>query len=533
MIQGAPRKQAEKGKKRAQMCARYPDRLRYFSAVLFVMLNSYYCSAREATNISLTATFTYSPASPVPGQPVQFTEPSTGTPTSWQWDFGDGTTSTTKNPSHAYAAAGSYLVTLTVFAGSNLNGTSHTIAVKQPGIITAVSPALADVSAAVAAANSGDTVIVPAGTAIWSSQFVITKGIKLIGTGIGNTVITSNYSSGGTLVVYAPSNPSANEPFRLSGFSWNLAGKCGWLAFNIGSNRRVTNIRIDHNHEYNPSLSATTIVHEDGGEVCGVSDNNVLEISFIRIFGAESYSWTNFPFYFGSAEDFYYEDNDITVVSGGPGGLVQGEAGERYAFRHNTITAKLDCFALFDAHGNMGSGNNAGTMGIELYDNTINAENHTIEFVYHRGGMGLVYNNTIVSPSSAYIQMSEEIADSLNPPATNPTTGEPQHVSNSYYWGNKISPNTNIPVGVGTTLYYSSLGRNVPLANYDYWDYNASFNGTSGVGVGPLASRPATCTTGVGYWATDESILYRATATNTWMVYYKPYTYPHPLRSLL
>ncbi|WP_460503292.1 GEVED domain-containing protein, partial [Hymenobacter agri] len=45
--------------------------------------------------------------------PVQFTDLSTNAPTSWAWDFGDGGTSTLQNPSHQYAATGTYSVTLT------------------------------------------------------------------------------------------------------------------------------------------------------------------------------------------------------------------------------------------------------------------------------------------------------------------------------------------------------------------------------------------------------------------------------------
>lgn len=45
---------------------------------------------------------------------VAFTDLSTGNPTAWAWQFGDGGTSTLKNPSHTYNAAGSYNVTLTV-----------------------------------------------------------------------------------------------------------------------------------------------------------------------------------------------------------------------------------------------------------------------------------------------------------------------------------------------------------------------------------------------------------------------------------
>ena len=52
---------------------------------------------------------------------VSFIDSSTGSPTSWFWDFGDGETSTVKNPTHKYVEAGSYTVTLTVTndAGSN------------------------------------------------------------------------------------------------------------------------------------------------------------------------------------------------------------------------------------------------------------------------------------------------------------------------------------------------------------------------------------------------------------------------------
>jgi len=45
---------------------------------------------------------------------VNFTDTSTGSPTSWRWNFGDGSISLQQNPPHTYQNPGNYLVSLTV-----------------------------------------------------------------------------------------------------------------------------------------------------------------------------------------------------------------------------------------------------------------------------------------------------------------------------------------------------------------------------------------------------------------------------------
>lgn len=45
---------------------------------------------------------------------VRFTDTSAGNPTSWRWEFGDGTFSSERNPTHTYTAVRNYNVTLSV-----------------------------------------------------------------------------------------------------------------------------------------------------------------------------------------------------------------------------------------------------------------------------------------------------------------------------------------------------------------------------------------------------------------------------------
>lgn len=65
---------------------------------------------------------------------IKFTDLSTNTPTSWNWNFGDGQTSTLKNPTHVYANNGTYTVVLTAtnaYGNNTLTKTAY-ITVNKP-----------------------------------------------------------------------------------------------------------------------------------------------------------------------------------------------------------------------------------------------------------------------------------------------------------------------------------------------------------------------------------------------------------------
>ena len=79
------------------------------------------------------ASFTATPTSGQAPLAVQFTDTSTGNPTSWSWDFGDGTTATTQSPAHTYTAPGTYTVTLTAAIGTGPTTTANgTVTVAPP-----------------------------------------------------------------------------------------------------------------------------------------------------------------------------------------------------------------------------------------------------------------------------------------------------------------------------------------------------------------------------------------------------------------
>lgn len=57
---------------------------------------------------------------------VQFSDQSTGSPTSWHWDLGNGSTSTVQNPTTTYTTPGTYTVTLTATNSSGSNAITKT-----------------------------------------------------------------------------------------------------------------------------------------------------------------------------------------------------------------------------------------------------------------------------------------------------------------------------------------------------------------------------------------------------------------------
>ena len=247
--------------------------------------------------------------------------------------------------------------------------------------------------------------------------------------------------------------------------------------------------------------------------------------------GTGQNNYANLPdIVFGTADDnMYLEDNDFTGIDLA---VSDGDQGGRYAFRYNNIT-ETQAFPLFDVHG--GRGSLWGGMGGEIYGNLVTGPAGYV--VSQRGGRMTVHHNQMASGSTVNLYNNDGC-----PPDP---YGSRQKINGSYHFLNRAS-------ATGSLLPDSSSGGDncggVVVENTTYWMDATSFDGTVGIGYGPLANRPSTCTTGVGYWATNQSTtdltgmvgknpstpisgtFYYASATNTWSPLFTPLTYPHPLR---
>jgi PKD repeat protein len=111
-------------------------------------------------NVAPTATIVATPAAPAQGQVVTFTatvndtDQPAGTPHTYAWDFGDGTTSTAASPQHTFANKQTYTVKLIV---TDARGAASP-AVEQTISVGNTPPVIGTLTASKTTPNTGDSV---------------------------------------------------------------------------------------------------------------------------------------------------------------------------------------------------------------------------------------------------------------------------------------------------------------------------------------------------------------------------------------
>jgi hypothetical protein len=397
----------------------------------------------------------------------------------------------------------------------------------------------------------------------WFKNFTINRG-------------ASNGRHSNPAGVICLTTTASGKPILISGNTYNLDtvnGDGGSGDFIIaGVNRGVI---------WNNTMQAQA----DPGFANNTCNNNA---SFVRhkISGG---TWGTAPTY-GSADTsgnlhLYIENNTVNEAYEG----YDGDDTARTVIRFNTWTDSAT-----GTHGMETSG--IGSRYVEFYGNsyvrqtnqcTIGADStippNLTTWISWRGGTGIAHNNTLpdIPVTAAWgagrpeiILFGEMIWRNVGTyPCWGTTTTPggypmPRQVGWGYSSGGTQAGATGIfqdlePVyifpgtGTGSTTpsiqgYGSSDGlcgsSEVPG---DYIQHNRDFyrpdsctaGGACTSGTGSGASLPTTCTTGTGFWKTNEGswndgsngnytgqgVMYKCTATDTWTSFYTPYTFPHPL----
>ncbi len=146
------------------------------------------------------ASFSYFPRLPHTGETVSFTDTSTdidGLITAWLWNFGNGNTSTLKNPSNIYTTPGFFQVELNVTDDSfSSDNVTNTIFVYDQSPMTLYVPDnFSTIQQAVNICRDEDSVLVRAGT--YNENVIVNRSITI--TGEDRPAIDADYGTGFTI----------------------------------------------------------------------------------------------------------------------------------------------------------------------------------------------------------------------------------------------------------------------------------------------------------------------------------------------
>jgi pseudomonalisin len=147
------------------------------------------------------ANFTWSPNPAVAGQPVQFTDTSTGSPTGWTWSLGDNSGSSLRNPTHTYAGSGPYAVTLTASnaSGASTKALAVTFTAPASGNVVKTIPIILDVAGKGGVRFSTELTLGNRGTSSAALQVAYTPATSLGASGGG--IVPESLAAGRQLVI--------------------------------------------------------------------------------------------------------------------------------------------------------------------------------------------------------------------------------------------------------------------------------------------------------------------------------------------
>lgn len=199
--------------------------------------NAWYAVGVGGPWSDVVAEFAGAPTTSCSGD-VAFADLSAGTPTAWEWDFGDGNTDTVENPVHTYVQNGSYDVSL-IATGCASNDTitkTNYITINRPTAPTTTNAAVCD---------SGSVTLTASGSGGTLSWYDAPVGGNLLATGTSYTtpVLTDT-------TTYYVEEEIASSPVTVGPFDNNFGtggffpGDHRWLMFDCLTPVTLNSVKV-------------------------------------------------------------------------------------------------------------------------------------------------------------------------------------------------------------------------------------------------------------------------------------------------
>ena len=283
----------------------YPVTLTVSTPTGLQSMNSHMVSVTTATPAAppVSASFAISPSTAAVRANVAFTDQSTGSPTSWQWNFGDGSSSNVQNPTHAYATQGSYGVSLTVANASSSSTASHVVTILPPTAYRSLVPAAAQTNGVGGSVWRTELTLFNGGSEAASGQFtfipgggapVLTRSLFL---GVNQSITYANalndlfgLSNGAGAIAIEASSATTTPAIRVTSrtFTTGIVGTYGQSVPNVSgddlsSTLLLTGLESDANFRTNIGLVNRTALPVNAGLTLYDANGSVVATTTVTV----------------------------------------------------------------------------------------------------------------------------------------------------------------------------------------------------------------------------------------------------------
>jgi PKD repeat protein len=256
----------------------------------------------------VSAAFDMSATSVTVGGNVTFTDRSTGSPSSWQWNFGDGATSSAQNPAHIYVVQGSYTVSLIAANATSSSMISHVITITAPAAYRSLVPAAAQTNGVGGSVWRTELTLFNGGSEPASGQFTFIPGggapilTRSLFLGVNQSITYANalrdlfgLSNGAGAIAIEASSATSTPAIRVTSrtFTTGSVGTYGQSVPNVSGDDSSTTILLtglesDANFRTNIGLvnrtalpvAAGLTLYDAGGNVIATAAVTVPENNF-------------------------------------------------------------------------------------------------------------------------------------------------------------------------------------------------------------------------------------------------------------